>query len=239
MPNSKFLTTAPPTSGSAPPARPEPSFEEEAARYCLLRRLAPAIRHHLVGEFQPIGMVAAMMERRLQAEVPNLASVRENCASLGSLSRTAAGTSMNLMTWISPKGAGASLPLESGVAECLGLLATEFRFRGFVLLNEIRQKEVEVQSTALRSVLPAALLAMVDAATDPLDIVLTATPQSDTRVQVDIAMRASDRPAESSSAPEYRALRWADVQALANAEKVELVQTATGAQMVFTAQTFN
>jgi len=75
---------------------------EEAARYALLRRLMPAIRHHLVGEFQPIGMIAAMMERRLQAATPNLASLRENSSMLGELSRTAAGTCTDLLTWIAP-----------------------------------------------------------------------------------------------------------------------------------------
>ena len=35
----------------------------EAARYALLRRLAPAIRHSMGGALQPISMVVALLEK--------------------------------------------------------------------------------------------------------------------------------------------------------------------------------
>ncbi|NNU44225.1 hypothetical protein [Ramlibacter montanisoli] len=44
--------------------------EAEAARYALLRRLAPSFRHHLVVNLQPIGMIYEVMERRLRAPAP-------------------------------------------------------------------------------------------------------------------------------------------------------------------------
>ena len=64
----------------------------EAARYALLRRLAPTIRHHLVGEFQPIGMIATMLDRRLQSDAPNLTHLRDNSAALDKLARSSADT---------------------------------------------------------------------------------------------------------------------------------------------------
>ena len=45
----------------------------EAARYALLRRLAPSMRHHLVVNLQPIGMIYEVMDRRLSAPEPDLA----------------------------------------------------------------------------------------------------------------------------------------------------------------------
>ena len=42
----------------------------EGPRYALLRRLAPAIRHDMAGSLQPISMVAAMLEKRLQKPDP-------------------------------------------------------------------------------------------------------------------------------------------------------------------------
>ncbi|MFT4992636.1 MAG: hypothetical protein ACI9LD_001835, partial [Polaromonas sp.] len=134
------------------------SFQAEAARYALLRRLAPAIRHHLVGELQPIGMIATMLDRRLQSDAPNLTHLRENSAALGQLSRTAASTSMNLMSWLAPKNAAVT-PLDSGVLDCLSLLTTEFRFRGLAIVNDVTALPVQLNLMALRSVLPAALLA--------------------------------------------------------------------------------
>ena len=42
----------------------------DAARYALLRRLAPSIRHHLVVNLQPIGMIYEVLDRRLRAPRP-------------------------------------------------------------------------------------------------------------------------------------------------------------------------
>ena len=110
---------------------------EEGARYALLQRLAPALQHHMMGKFQSMDMIAAMMERRLKSADPDLAGIREDCASLGSVSRIAVKSIMDLMTWIEPKAAS-TLKFDTGVTECLGLLSTEFRFKGFVIVNEVR-----------------------------------------------------------------------------------------------------
>ena len=64
------LSPSPTTESSSEPTHA--LLLEEAARYVLLRRLTPAIRHHLVGEFQPIGMVAAMLVRGLLAPTQNI-----------------------------------------------------------------------------------------------------------------------------------------------------------------------
>ena len=61
---------------------PSPGFVAdrlaEAARYTLLRRLAPSMRHHLVVNLQPIGMIYEVMDRRLKAPQPALAEVHES-----------------------------------------------------------------------------------------------------------------------------------------------------------------
>jgi hypothetical protein len=64
-----------------------PGEAAEAARYALLRRLAPSIRHHLVVNLQPIGMIYEVLDRRLRATEPQLDGVRDSAqrstASLG------------------------------------------------------------------------------------------------------------------------------------------------------------
>ena len=137
---------------------------EEGARYALLQRLAPALQHHMMGKFQSMDMIAAMMERRLESADPDLASIREDCASLSSVSRIAVKSIMDLMTWIEPKTAS-TVRFDAGVEECLGLLATEFRFKGFVIVNEAREIDVKLSSRALRSVLSATLIALSDLST--------------------------------------------------------------------------
>ncbi|MDO9277864.1 MAG: hypothetical protein Q7U05_04820 [Polaromonas sp.] len=207
--------------------------QAEAARYALLRRLAPAIRHHLVGEFQPIGMVATMLDRRLQTDTPNLSQLRESSAALGKLSRTAANTCMNLMTWLAPK-TGAVTRLDSGVLDCLSLLITEFRFRGFVIVNEIADLPVEVSLMALRSVLPGALLALSDQQPGPADFVLKAIVVGD-GVALSMRRRPAERSAENSPSTDYRALTWLDVAALAQAESVGFAPSADAVELRFSA----
>ncbi len=213
----------------------EASLMEEAARYALLRRLTPTLRHHLVGEFQPIGMIAAMVDRRLQAEQLNLASLRENSAALGKLSRAAASNCMNIMTWIAPKGAS-SVGLEAGVQECLGLLSTEFRFKGLVIVNEVHGPAldgagVEVPLNALRSVLPAALLALSDETQGAADLRVVARPMDGAGVQLLLTRHAADRPADNGVSAEYRALTWRDVEVLAHAESVGYARLPDGVQL--------
>jgi hypothetical protein len=207
------------------------SFQAEAARYALLRRLAPAIRHHLVGELQPIGMIATMLDRRLQSDAPNLTHLRENSAALGQLSRTAASTSMNLMSWLAPKNAAVT-PLDSGVLDCLSLLTTEFRFRGLAIVNDVTALPVQLNLMALRSVLPAALLALSDQQAGPADLVLTAHVV-DAGVVLSIRRRPAERSAESPPSNDYRALTWDDVAALAQAESVGFTPSADAVELRF------
>ncbi len=205
--------------------------QTEAARYAVLRRLAPTIRHHLVGELQPIGMIATMLDRRLQSDTPNLVHLRENSAALGKLSRTAASTGMNLMSWLTPKSGAVTL-LGSGVADCLSLLITEFRFRGFVIVNQITDIPVEVSTMALRSVLPAALMALSDQQSDPADFVLNADVMPH-GVALSIVRRSSERSADNSPIAEYRELTWQDVTALAKAESVVFSQSDDAVLLMF------
>ena len=221
----------------SPPPQPvsEPSDAlvlEEAARYALLRRLTPAIRHHLVGEFQPIGMIAAMMERRLQADAPNLASLRDNSSMLGDLSRTAAGKCTDLLSWIAPPK-NATTRLDAGVLDCLSVLSTEFRFRGLVIINEVGDMPALLPSAALRSVLPAALMALSDQQSGAADLILQAHKVGhDT--ELSIVRLAAQRPADNLPTADYRALSWGDVAALARAESVGFSHTADGAKLRFT-----
>lgn len=218
------------------PGSADAAMLEEAARYALLRRLTPTLRHHLVGEFQPIGMIAAMVDRRLQAEQPNLVSLRENSASLGKLSRAAANNCMNIMTWVAPKGAD-SVALDEGVQECLGLLSTEFRFKGLVIVNEVRPPKLDgearltVPLSALRSVLPAALLALSDETHSAADLHVAAEPSQGAGVQITLSRRPADRPAENGGNAEYRAITWRDVEVLAHAESVAYARIEDGVQL--------
>lgn len=210
------------------------TLHEEASRYALLRRLTPTLRHHMAGEFQPIGMMAALLERRVQNANPDLASLKENCATIGSLSRNAAETCVNLMSWVAPRS-DAPVPAGQAIAECVNLLSTSLRFRGFALASQAPDLQARVSCTAIRTVLTAALLAMTDAAGEPADLEVQAREQAQ-QVVIELSLAPSDRSADNRASDDYRALTWDDVQALAGAEAVGLDRTGSCVRLTLAAQ---
>ena len=204
---------------------------EEAARYALLQRLTPAIRHHMLGDFQPIGMLAAMMERRLQAPSPDLVAIRDNCASLGNLSRSAASSCMDLLTWVVPRR-GATVTVDTGVKECVSLLSTELRFKGILIVNEVVGISREVSCAGLRSVLSAALIVLGDLAQKPSRLLVSAQALP-SAMQISLELSPLEDVAANASLAEYRLLGWHDVEILASTESVRLTHTPNGATLVF------
>lgn len=220
------LTESVSTSAPAPAL-----LREEAARYALLRRIAPAIRHHMAGTLQPIGMIAAILDRRLQAETPDLAVLRDNSKSITTLSRSASAASMNLITWVVPKENG-SIALEAGIEEALGMLATDLAFRGFTVTNQVNAPEVTTSVFALRTVFTACLIALTDVAQAPASVVLSSEPAGD-QTRVCIMVTRTEGMAAPDEGRSYRALGWDDVQALADAEQVSIRYSAAHADMLF------
>ena len=209
----------------------EPADSVEAVRYALLQRLTPALQHHMMGQLQSMGMIAAMMEKRLQSAAPDLASIRMDCASLGNVSQTAQSAIINMMSWIEPKPA---LPLnvDTGVKECLGLLSTQFRFKGFAIVNEVPQINGGVSARSLRSVLSATLIALSDLSQAPADLVIQAQAMTDC-VDVSVTLRATERRQKNDYSTTFRLLKWSDVEVLAAAEAVKLTHDDTGAHLIF------
>jgi hypothetical protein len=204
---------------------------EESARYALLQRLTPAIQHYLMGKFQLMGVLATMLERRLQSAEPDLLGMRTDCAAMKSASLTSASSSSYLMTWIVPDKA-ATLTVDTGVMECLDLLSTEFRFKGFVIHYEASGIDVALSSMALRSVLSAALIALCDLSAAPAELMIRAQARPQ-RVELSIALRPTEGRATHARSAKYRPLSWRDVQILALAESVKLTRSEGGAQLSF------
>lgn len=197
-----------------------PDRRVEAARYALLRRLAFAMRHHMVVHLQPIGMITEVMERRLQSPAPDIAQVHESMAKINGFSRAAVASCLDVVSWLAPE-ADAVVPLGAGVQECVALLRSSFNFRGFTLKDEIGDSPVTLARAALRNVLPAALLALTDRAASPADIVLSAQAGAD-QVVLSVSLRPTEGAAGFAGDAPYRLLGWPEVEALAGAEGVAL-----------------
>jgi hypothetical protein len=205
-----------------PPPQQYPSAQAEAARYALLRRLASSMRHHLVVNLQPIGMIYEVMDRRLRAPVPDLAHVQDSATKINTFARAALASSVDVVSWIAPDEAATST-VEDAARECAGLLATSFSFRGYALRNEVQGMPRAVRRSAIRHLLAATLIHCTDRQPAPADLVLTASAEQD-GARVSIAVRPTQSDGGAATEANYRSIEWADVQALAAAEDVQLAR---------------
>ncbi|MDB5843771.1 MAG: hypothetical protein JWP79_1081 [Polaromonas sp.] len=205
--------------GSAAPA--EVSAQQiEAARYTVLRRLAPCLRHHMVRPLQPIGLIYGVMHHKLSAAQPDLQSVREEAEKINEFAKAALEECMDMGTWLAPEP-GVVTDVESGVRECVGLMATMLHFCGFRLVNEVEELPAQVLRDSLRMVLSAALFALTDGMDEPATVAIQAQA-SPAEVTVSLQAELIGNGQLDRYDDGYRKMVWADVQALALAEHVGL-----------------
>lgn len=211
------------TNASLPARRPRSGAE--AARYSVLRRLAPALKHDMVVNLQAVAMMAEVLNARLERGLSNPMEFQKSVSKINRLAREAVMTCLDVAAWIEP-GEEEGIRLCDGVEECVGLLAGNFNFRGFSISNEVPEVEFEVSREALRNLLSASLITLTDTATAPADVLIKAEVSAGFAI---ITVRCDAGDSEPDAIPfavTYRQLDWSDVQALAVAESVELFRTA-------------
>ena len=207
------------------PAARKPRAGAEAARYGVLRRLGPVLKHDMVVNLQAISMMAEVLNARLERSSTSPAEFQANISKLNRLAREAVASCLKVAAWIEP-GEEQGVRLGDGVDECLALLAGNFNFRGFSVSREVSDPDFQVWRIALRNLLVASLITLTDAASGPCDVRVNAQARDG---MAEISVRVTPREDASEAMvfePSYRHLDWADVQALAAAESVELVRTA-------------
>jgi hypothetical protein len=146
----------PPSLFFAPPDR-----MIESARYAVLNRLAPMLRHDVAGALQPLGMTTALLQKRLMAAEPDMAAIAKNGASVHVLGKEAAATCLGVMGWLAPKG-DEIVSARAGAQELLSLMETELFLHGLASVNEIPDGEVRFARLFFRGAFAAALLALCD-----------------------------------------------------------------------------
>lgn len=216
------LAEAPHAAASATTGR-GPRAGAEAARYGVLRRLAPALKHDMVVNLQAISMMAEVLNARLERGSPAPAEFQSSISKLNRLARDAVMNCLKVAAWIEP-GEDEGVRLAKGIDDCLALLETNFNFRGFRIVKELPDSEFQVWRVPLRNLFVASLIALTDAAPGPCEVHVKAEILNG---HAEISVRITPRQAEFEVlpfGPSYRQLEWADVQALATAESVELVR---------------
>lgn len=212
-------------------AAPDAAERADAARYALLRRLAPAMRHHLVVNLQPITMVNELMDRRLRASQPDLAQVQAGAHKIHGFAKAALHSCLDVVAWLAPDEP-ADIGVDAGVRECVGLLASSLAFAGCALRADVQACDGQVNRCAVRHVLTAALLHCTDTDPRPSEVLVSGVARAE-GLQVTLAISAPAAGRADAIQPAYRPLTWDDVQALAQAEDVTLARTPHGLRLTF------
>jgi C4-dicarboxylate-specific signal transduction histidine kinase len=208
-----------------------PEQQIEAARYAVLRRLAPCLRHNLVRPLQPIGLIYGVMSHKLSTEVPDVESLRIQAEKISGFAKTALAECLYVGTWLAPEP-GVTTEVETGVRECVGLLATMLHFCGFRLENEVAETPVQVKRDALRMVLIAALFEMTDSLSEPATVTISSSiSKEDVTVVLQVSQKGEGGVERYDDG--YRKLVWSDVQALAAADDVSLERDESRVTMRF------
>ena len=198
------------------------SLRAEAARYALLRRLAPSMRHHLVVNLQPIGMIYEVMDRRLRAPEPKLNDIHGSANKINSFAKAALNSCNDVVSWLAPEE-GARTSVAEGVRECLSLVATSLTFRGYAVRNEVGTVPGEIGRSAMRNVLTATIIHLTDESPPAAELSLSAEAAPDA-LKLTVTLRPTDGETGYSTGAVYRTLAWADVEALAAVESVQLIR---------------
>lgn len=180
------------------------------------------MRHHLVVNLQPIGMIYEVMDRRLRAPEPDLAHIQDGAQRINSFARAALNSCQDVISWLAPDEP-MGIDVAEGAAECASLLATSLSFRGYALRNEAVGMTKPVRRSAIRHVLTAALLLMSDEVEPPAELQLHSQAQiNGARLTLSLKPSAGEKGYMAETG--YRKLTWADMQALAAAEGVQLLR---------------
>lgn len=208
---------------AAASAARKPRAGAEAARYGVLRRLGPVLKHDMVVNLQAISMMAEVLNARLERGTDTPADFQASIAKLNRLARDAVASCIKVSTWFEP-GEDQGVRLDQGIAECMSMLASNFNFRGFEVTQEVTDGEFQVWRVALRNLLIASLITLTDASSGSCHVLVKAQVRNGA---AEITVRVTPREDAGEPLvfePSYRHLDWADVQALAVAEQVELVR---------------
>lgn len=201
----------------------------EAAKYAVLRRIAPGLRHDVAGAMQPVGMLMMVLQRRMQLSDPDLAAITKNLASVAALTKEASTACMNALAWMASCD-DMPISLHSALNEAKKLLETDFAAAGLELVNGVSDEHVSVPQNFYRTVLVGALLAFCDqrSAGASVEVKLAADARSSNHSHLlHLRMLAGDTdktPASSEPIRPPRAIDWRDVEAMAGSVDVTMAR---------------
>ena len=197
------------------------SFRSEAAHFALLGRLAPSLRHRMMGILHPIALLTELAGRQISGDHSQIERTRDTLAKLRQHSRDATSSTTGLLAWITGEETR-TIRVHEGIETLIALLRTDSEVRG-VRINHVADMGADdyVSRRALRTIVAAALIATVDMR-PPFGTVRVSACTDNHTATVRIDAQYSEQASSVEHVSEDRLLSWEDVVVLAEAERIEL-----------------
>lgn len=173
-----------------------------------------------MGDLQPITLLAELAERQMAKPQPDLEKTRDTVSKARQQARTAVGSMMNALAWIT----GEEHPrvmLKEGIDACVDLLRTDSEVRGVrITRGACDAPETMVDRRALRTVTAAAIIAAVDTQPAPGEIRVSCSKDQGCVI---VRIEAQGEPAsrEDAMADEHP-MTWDDVDVIAKEAGVRI-----------------
>jgi hypothetical protein len=195
----------------------------DAARYGILRRLGPALKHDLVINLQGVSILAEIISTRIEKGGGQAEGIQSDIDKMNRLARSAIGACLVVAGWMDTAD-DEGIAVHEGIRESIKLLENSLGFAGFSIRNETPESDLQVSRVVIRNLVSACLIILADTADEPCALLVK------TQVQ---AASATVRISRGESTPgagvagfelSARRVQWRDVQSLAQVEGVEIVR---------------
>lgn len=200
-------------------------YRADAARYKIMWRLVPSVNHKLAGSMQPMTMLAGMLARHLQRAQTDPQVLTKLAADMQQTCKAAITTRTDVLAWFQPSEQ-LLVSIEAEVAQCASMLTAEFAIQGCSIDNQVASEPTTVRQAYVRTMLTAALFGILDNTAGPVAVQLRVLPPNSDGTTIVLSWTdlsaSSMRPLNSVD----HAIRWDDVQAIADQMHVHMLRTA-------------
>ena len=191
--------------------------DADAIRYAVLRKLASAIRHSLMGDLQTI-QFSAELAARMIANGSGGPKLDECIKLLPDQAGAAVNSCRAMIEWLRPDEKAATT-VEETLRQCLKVAGDDWSLRGIEASTDIRSGGALVSKPVLRELLVTSLLTLSDTHPGPIDIAVASEANGD-EVIVSLSAKVAQRKTQFPALTLYRALTYDDVMTIGRANSV-------------------
>lgn len=202
----------------------------DAIRYMLLGKLAPGVRHKILGGVQAVQLTAELCSRKLQTS-RNPAEIDVELGKIKAQAIEVATACRSLVDWLRPDDSSCA-PFGETLDHCIRIASDDWTLRGIEAQVHVSApaRAAIVSRPVVCELVSAAVLTLIDLHSTALDLELDAE-FVEGQVVLTVKARETPRQAALPLIPVGGKLDWQDVLLLAEAHRVKCVFDAAQASI--------